>query len=246
MPRAQRALDHEVRDRLRRIRECHGRGFEEHQAALLQQLPGHHDVLADGIRPAADGLDTLGAVDGEGALGHERRLVQALHALHSGDAEVVVPLLHAGEQVGARVAHEHRAGHGDGICGRGFEPGDQAAQGFAVQQRVGVDGDHVRGHHLLERGVQRVRLAGGAFGDHPQIHVGFCGGPPGEPGGGIVGTVVGQDHGDLAGVVTLADAPDRVEDARLLVARGHDDGQGRHGVVDPERRLAVQQERHGH
>ena len=84
-------------------------------AVVAHHRPGEDDVLADPVGPAADPGEGGGAVDAEGALGDHRPLEEALLALDRGDAEEVVPLLGAGEEVAARVADEDRAGDGDGV-----------------------------------------------------------------------------------------------------------------------------------
>jgi len=78
----------------RGIREGDGGGLEQNAVTVLHQSPGHHDVLADRVRPPADPPDLSGQIERESALGHQRRLVQTLHPPHRSYAEVVVPLLH--------------------------------------------------------------------------------------------------------------------------------------------------------
>ena len=92
----------------RRLGERDGGWLEHAASALGEHAPGQHDVLADAVRPAPGELQRGRVVDAEGALRDERALQQGLGPLDAGDAEEVVPLLRACEQVLARVAHQHR------------------------------------------------------------------------------------------------------------------------------------------
>ena len=75
---------------------------------VRQHRPGEHDVLADRIRPAADGTEVTRPVGRERALGDERGVVGRLHALDAVDPESVVPLLHPGDERRQRILGDER------------------------------------------------------------------------------------------------------------------------------------------
>ena len=104
-------------------------------AARAHHRPGEDDVLADPVRPAANRLQRRGPVDAERPLGDHRPLEEALLALDRGDAEEVVPLLRAGDEVVTGVADEHRTGDGDRV-----RRGDQQSRDDAPQCRAASPG----------------------------------------------------------------------------------------------------------
>ncbi len=87
--------------------------------ATFKNTPCNDNIFADRLGPPADFTQYRGAIQRESALGDQGPLVHALDAFDGGDAVEVIPFLHSCDEVLARIAYEHSAGH---RCGIGTGP----------------------------------------------------------------------------------------------------------------------------
>ena len=206
--------------------EAERAGFVLHDPARVHQRPGQHDVLADRIRPAADGAQVIGPVGRERALGDERAVVGRLHPLDAVDPEPVVPTLHPAEQVGRGVLNYERTGaRADVLVLRAAcNASDQIRERLRVQQGVRVHGHHQRRRHALKGRVERPVLAGRRFEHPPVVQAVSLRHLLRKLGGAVGRVVVGQDDLDRAGVGEPRDPVQRRPDAALFVPSRDDDG----------------------
>ncbi len=247
MPRARaRALPHEVRDLRRRIRERDRGRFGQHAVAGLEEAPGHDDVLADRVGPTADASELVASVEREGALRDQSRLVEALHALHRGNTEEVIPFLHASQQVLARVTNHHRPRYGNGVGWRALDSRHEPAQRLDMEERVRIERDDQGCLDEPERLVQRVRLSRFRFVHHHERDA-ELGRSVGRDLAGQVGrAVVGEHERDRPRIVGADRRLDRLPDSRRLVARRDHNRHSGTGMRELQLGLAIEEQRHRH
>ena len=91
----------------------------------------------------------------------EGAVVGGLHPLDAVDPQSVVPLLHAGKEVGASVLNDDRAGTGADVLILRIlhHPRHEVSQRVGVEIGIGVHGDHERRLDRLEHPVEGVKLA---------------------------------------------------------------------------------------
>ena len=189
MPAA--SLTRELSHRLRRLGPADRVG-DEHDAVALPPLPqvpvepyDQLDVLADGVaRVPADRLDQRAPEEPERAGDDQQRVHPApADPADQEGAEVLEHLQGRESAPGqADVVHaavvdptavgdaDDPAGRDDDVRLRHDRPHDPQ-EGVLLEDRVGVDREHVRVARRVHRGVQRVRLAAVLLVDDPQVAV---------------------------------------------------------------------------
>ena len=149
----------EYAELVRRIGETAGVLRVTDSPAACKHRPSEHDIFADAFDPTTDLFQCFTLVNRKSALGHQRTLIQRLHALDGCDAMEVVPFLRFGDPARARIAHEHRAGNCLGAGRISHIALDQVAQRVLVQVRIGVERDDEIEPSLSQATVQRRRFA---------------------------------------------------------------------------------------